>query len=113
VRDQVYDRVEARAGARLAGNRSFNNGWTFAPSLDVAVVANLAGDENGVWAQFAAAPDVPFYLPGQARDDLWGEVVGGFTLVNGATSIALRMEHNVGREEEYEDRYTARFAHRF
>ena len=34
-------------------------------------------------------------------------------LVRGDTSFALRLETSVGREEQYEDRYVARFARRF
>ena len=47
------------------------------------------------------------------RDDYWGEVIGGLSLVRGETSFALQFETSVGREELYEDRYMARYAHRF
>jgi len=113
VGDNAYELLEARVGARFAGDHTFTNGWRFVPSLDASFVANLAGDEGGVWANFAVAPDVPFFIPGQSRDEFWGEVVGGFSLVRGETSFALRMETNVGRQEQYEDRYTARFSQRF
>lgn len=113
VGDYAYEQLEARVGARISGDHTFVSGWRFVPSVDASLVANLAGDQGGVWANFAVAPEVPFYLPGQARDEFWGEVVGGFSLVRGETSFALRLETSVGREEQYEDRYTARFARRF
>lgn len=109
---QRFERSEARLGARLAGEFSLGS-WQIAPTLDASMVGNLSGDENGVWTRFAAAPDVTFYLPGAERDQYWGEVVGGLRLVRGDTSFALRMETSVGREELYEDRYTARYAVRF
>jgi hypothetical protein len=114
IDEQSYRRAEARLGARLAGEHTFSSGWTLAPSLDAVAVANLVGaDEGGLWARFAAAPDVPFYLPGAPRDDFWGEVLGGLRLVRGETSFALQFETSVGREELYEDRYMARYAQRF
>jgi uncharacterized protein YhjY with autotransporter beta-barrel domain len=113
VGDNVYDMMEARLGARLAGDFSFINGWSFTPSLDVAMVANLGGDEGGVWANFLAAPDVPFFIPGQGRDDSWGEVTGGFRLVRGDTSIGFQAETSVGRQELHADRYTARVSQKF
>ncbi len=112
VEEQLYERSEARMGLRLAGDAPMF-GWRLSPTLDASLVANLSGEEAGAWARFAAAPDVSFYLPGAVRDDYWGEVVGGLRLVRGDTSFALRMETSVGREEEYEDRYVARFARRF
>jgi hypothetical protein len=99
-------------GLRLAGDTPVF-GWRLSPTLDASLVANLSGDEGGVWARFAAAPEVSFFLPGAARDEYWGEVVGGLRLVRGDTSFALRMETSVGREEQYEDRYVARFARQF
>lgn len=113
IEEQNYERSEARLGLRFAGERSFTSGWTFAPTLDASVVANLSGDENGLWTRFAAAPDVRFYLPGAARDTYWGEVAGGLRLSRGADSFALTMETSVGREEEYEDRYMTRYTRRF
>jgi uncharacterized protein with beta-barrel porin domain len=114
IDEQSYRRTEARLGARLAGEHTFSSGWTLAPSLDAAAVANLGGaDEGGLWARFAAAPDVPFYLPGAPRDDYWGEVLGGLRLMRGETSFALQFETSVGRDELYEDRYMARYAQRF
>ncbi|HRK64353.1 MAG TPA: autotransporter domain-containing protein, partial [Terricaulis sp.] len=77
VGDNAYEMLEARLGVRMAGDFSFVNGWSFAPSFDAAMVANLGGDEGGVWANFIAAPDVPFFIPGQGRDDSWGEVNAG------------------------------------
>jgi subtilase-type serine protease len=113
VGDNVYDMMEARLGARLAGDFHFANGWSFSPSLDAAVVANLGGDEGGIWANFVAAPDVPFFIPGQGRDDSWGEVTGGFRLVRGETSIGFQAETSIGRQELHEDRYTARISQKF
>lgn len=113
IDEQTSQSAEARLGARLIGEHAFTSGWRLAPSLDIAAVANLTGDEGGMWARFAAAPDVPFHLPGAARDDYWGEVIGGLSLVRGETSFALQFETSVGREELYEDRYMARYAHRF
>ena len=113
IGDNVYELIQARIGARLAGDFSFINGWSFAPSLDAAMVANLGGDEGGVWANFIAAPDTPFFIPGQGRDDHWGEVTGGFRLVRGDTSIAFQAETSIGRQELYEDRYTARVVQKF
>lgn len=113
VGDNVYDMMEARLGLRMEGDFSFTNGWSFAPSLDVAAVANLGGDEGGVWANFIAAPDVPFFIPGQGRDDSWGEINAGFHLVRGDTSIGFQAETSVGRQELYEDRYTARIVQKF
>jgi hypothetical protein len=113
IGEQSYERAEARLGVRLAGDHVFDTGWRLLPSIDVAGVGNLAGDEKGVWARFAAAPDVPFYLPGATRDDFWGEILGGVKLVRGETSLALQVETSVGREEIHEDRYMARYAQRF
>jgi hypothetical protein len=113
IGDNAYEQLEARFGARLAGDFSFINGWSFTPSFDAAMVANLGGDEGGVWANFIAAPDVPFFIPGQGRDDYWGEVTGAFRLVRGDTSIGFQAETNVGRQELHEDRYTARFTQKF
>lgn len=107
-----FERSEARLGLRLVGDAPVFGG-RLSPTLDAALVANLSGEEGGVWAHFAAAPDVSFYLPGALRDDYWAEVVGGLRLVRGDTSFALRLETSVGREEQYEDRYVARFARRF
>ncbi|GAM99547.1 outer membrane autotransporter barrel [alpha proteobacterium U9-1i] len=111
--EQVYNRLEARFGVSLAGDFSLAAGWRFAPNIDVSAVSNLAGDEDGVWARFAAVDDIPFYLPGQARDDLWGEVTAGLALSRDQTSIALRLEQSVERQELYDDRVVARFAQRF
>jgi uncharacterized protein YhjY with autotransporter beta-barrel domain len=113
IGDNAYEQMEARFGARLAGDFGFINGWSFTPSLDAAFVANLGGDEGGVWANFVAAPDVPFFIPGQGRDDSWGEVTGGFRLARGVTSIAFQAETSIGRQELYEDRYTARISQKF
>lgn len=114
VDEQIYERSEARLGLRLAGAHMFDSGWTFVPSLDASVVGNLSGENaGGVWARFTAAPDVPFYLPGMERDDLYGEILGGVKLMRGDTSIALQFETSVEREELYEDRYMARYAQRF
>lgn len=113
VGDNAYEQLEARVGARFAGDFSFVNGWAFAPSVDMAMVANLGGDEGGVWANFVAAPDVPFFIPGQGRDDMWGEVNAGFRLVRGDTSIGFQAETSIGRQELHEDRYTARFSQKF
>lgn len=113
VGDNAYEMLEARLGVRMAGDFSFVNGWSFAPSFDAAMVANLGGDEGGVWANFIAAPDVPFFIPGQGRDDSWGEVNAGFRLVRGDTSIGFQAETSIGRQELHEDRYTARFSQKF
>ncbi|MGQ0531200.1 MAG: autotransporter domain-containing protein [Caulobacteraceae bacterium] len=110
--EQQFERAEARLGLRLAGDVA-RGGWLISPALDASVVANLAGNEGGVWTRFADAPDVSFYLPGAARDDYWGEIIGGLRMVRGETSFALQFETSVGREEEYEDRYMARYAQRF
>ncbi len=113
IGDNAYEMLEARLGARLAGDFRFLNGWSFAPSFDAAMVANLGGNEGGVWASFIAAPDVPFFIPGQQRDDFWGEVSGGFRLVRGDTSIGFQAETSIGRQELHEDRYTARVVQKF
>lgn len=113
IDERVYDHAEARLGVRLTGDFAIESGWRLAPSLDLAAVSNLSGDENGVWARFAAAPDVPFYLPGATRDDAWGEVLGGLSLSRGDTSFALQVETSVARDDLYEDRYMARYATRF
>jgi|CXWL01.1.fsa_nt_gi uncharacterized protein with beta-barrel porin domain len=111
--DQIYDRLEARAGVSLSGDFSFASGWRFAPTVDASLVANLAGDENGVWARFAAVPDAPFYLPGAVRDEMWGEVAAGFALSRADTSIGFQLQSSIDRDEMYEDRAVARFAQRF
>jgi subtilase-type serine protease len=108
-----YERTEARFGARFAGEFKFVNGWSFAPSVDAAMVANLSGDEGGMWANFVEAPDVPFFLQGPSRDDSWGEIATGFRLVRGGTSIGFQAETSVGRQELHEDRYTARISQKF
>jgi uncharacterized protein YhjY with autotransporter beta-barrel domain len=113
VADQTLDQLEARVGARVSGAFVFDSGWRLVPSLDAAAVSNLAMDGGGVWASFAVASDVPFYLPGAARDDFWGELTGGLALIRGETSFSLRMETSVAREDLHEDRYMARFAQRF
>ncbi|HRO03201.1 MAG TPA: autotransporter domain-containing protein, partial [Terricaulis sp.] len=113
VGNNEYEMLEARFGVRMAGAFNFVNGWAFTPSLDAAMVANLGGDEGGVWANFVAAPDVPFFIPGQTRDDHWGELNAGFRLVRGDTSIGFQAETSVGRQELHEDRYTARFTQKF
>ena len=113
IGDNAYEMLEARVGVRMAGDFNFINGWAFAPSFDAAMVANLGGDEGGVWANFIAAPDVPFFIPGQSRDDHWGEINAGFRLVRGDTSIGFQAETSVGRQELHEDRYTARITQKF
>jgi subtilase-type serine protease len=110
---QTYHRDEARVGLRFAGETVLDSGWRVTPTLDAAMVANLSGDDAGVWTQFVNAPDVSFHLPGAARDDYWGELIGGLRLVRGDTSFALSVETSVGREEAHEDRYMARYARRF
>jgi uncharacterized protein with beta-barrel porin domain len=113
IAEQTYGQLEARVGARLGGEFVFTSGWRLVPALDVAAVTSLAQEDGGVLASFAAAPDVSFYLPGMARDDFWGEVNGGLSLIRGDTSFSLRMETSVAREDLHEDRYMARFAQRF
>jgi hypothetical protein len=110
--EQRQLRSEGRIGLRFAGDSALA-GWRIEPSVDASLVANLSGDEAGVWTRFAAAPDVSFYLDGAQRDDYWGEVIGGLRLVRGDTSFALHFETSVGREEQYEDRYMARYTRRF
>lgn len=110
--EQSYDRAEARLGLRFAGERMLS-GWRISPTLDASFVANLSGAEDGVWARFAEAQEVSFYLPGAARDAYWGEIIGGLRMVRNETSFALSVETSVGREEQYEDRYVARYATRF
>lgn len=113
IAEQRYEQLEARLGVRLSGEYAFSSGWVLTPMFDAAAVSSLSDDGGGVWASFAAAPDVPFYLPGVARDQFWGEVTGGLSLVRGDTSIGLRMESSIDRDDLYEDRYTARFSYRF
>ncbi len=113
IDEQRYGQLEARLGVRLNGAHRFNTGWSLVPSLDAAAVSALEAEDGGMLARFALASDVPFYLPGAGRDDFWGEVTGGLSLVRGETSFSLRMETSVAREELHEDRYMARFAHRF
>jgi hypothetical protein len=113
ISERRYGQLEGRVGARLSGDFAFDSGWSLAPSLDVSAVSLLEAEGDGVMARFAAASDVPFYLPGPARDSFWGEVAGGVSLVRGETSFSLRMDTSVGREEQHEDRYMARFAQRF
>ena len=111
--EQMHERAEGRLGVRFAGESTLESGWRVTPTLDASLVANLSGDESGVWTRFAAAPDVSFYLPGAARDTYWGEIIGGLRLVRDETSFALSVESSVGRNEAYEDRYMARYATRF
>jgi len=111
--EQVYERTEARLGVSLAGDFSLTSGWRIAPNIDVSAVSNLARDGDGVWARFVAVQDVPFYLPGEARDDLWAEVTAGLALSRNETSIALRLEQSIERQELYDDRVVARFSQRF
>jgi uncharacterized protein YhjY with autotransporter beta-barrel domain len=111
--EQAYERFEARLGVSLAGDFSVGAGWRFAPNIDVSAVSNLARDGDGVWARFVAVDDVPFYLPGEARDDLWAEVTAGLSFSRDETSIALRLEQSIERQELHDDRVVARFAQRF
>jgi hypothetical protein len=60
-----------------------------------------------------AVQEVPFYLPGEARDDLWAEVTAGLALSRDETSIALRLEQSIERQELHDDRVVARFSQRF
>lgn len=113
IEGQEFERDEARLGLRFAGETVLNSGWRITPTLDASLVANLGGDDAGVWTRFVDAPDVPFYLAGAERDTYWGELMGGLRLVRGDTSFALSVETSVGREEAYEDRYMARYARRF
>ncbi len=111
--EQVYERTEARLGISLAGDFSLISGWRIAPNIDVSAVSNLARDGDGVWARFVAVEDIPFYLPGEARDDLWAEVTAGLALSRGETAIALRLEQSIERQELHDDRVVARFSQRF
>jgi outer membrane autotransporter protein len=113
IAEQNYERLEARAGVRFAGDRTFRSGWTLAPSLDLAAVANLADHDGGILASFAVAPDVSFYLPGMQHDDFWGEVVGGLSLARDNTSFSVRIETSVARDDLYDDRAMARFQYKF
>jgi subtilase-type serine protease len=110
---QTFERDEARVGLRFAGETTLNSGWRVTPTLDASLVANLTGDDNGVWTRFVNAPEVSFYLPGAVRDDYWGEMIGGLRLVRDETSFALSVETSVGREEDYSERFMARYATRF
>lgn len=110
---QTYQRDEARLGIRFVGESTLRSGWRVTPNLDAALVANLSGDDAGVWTRFVDAPDLSFYLPGAPRDDYWGEVAGGLRLMRNETSFALSVETSVGREEAYQERFMARYATRF
>lgn len=111
--DLVIDRFEARAGARLNGEFLLQSGWRLSPQMEASVVANLAGDEDGVWARFAAVPNSGFYLPGAERDNLWGELNLGLSLTRGDATFLVNVELSVAREELYEDRLVARYSQKF
>lgn len=112
--DEVdIQQLETRIGAQLTGQRRLSGGWRFAPQLAADFVSLLSGADNGMNVRFAAAPDASFLLPLAGGDSAWGEVRGGFRLVNGPLSFGAGLETTVGRSSFRDDRAVADVSFRF
>ncbi|WP_171982537.1 autotransporter domain-containing protein [Sphingomonas sp. LM7] len=94
---------DGRAGVQFAGQAKMGS-WTFVPQLTADYVRTLAGDRGSMLVRFAAAPDAAMLLPLMNGDAAYGEVRGGFRLVNGPVEFGAGVESRLGRALYRDDR---------
>ena len=97
--------AEARLGLAFDADTVVRGEWRITPTIELAAVRNLAGEQSGVWTRFADAPDFRFLIPGEAQDDLWGEVTGGLRVTRGDLSLGFNVDSSVGRSDAHENRF--------
>jgi uncharacterized protein with beta-barrel porin domain len=110
--DLRLQRLETRAGARLAGHVQLGR-WALRPQIQADVVHTLSGAQDALSVSFADVPDFAFALPFANGDTSWGEVRGGFTLDNGRFGFGAGVETAIGRSGFRDDRAVADFTVRF
>lgn len=113
IDDMRLNRIESRLGVRMSGTIGNKRGWQFTPELRADWVNALASGRNSFDVRFAAAPDVAIALPLMGRDTSWGEVKGGFRLVNGPIAFGAGIERNIARSDLTDERAVVDFAFRF
>ncbi|WP_158298916.1 autotransporter domain-containing protein [Sphingomonas psychrotolerans] len=94
---------DGRAGVQFAGSAKMGS-WTFVPQMTADYVRTLAGDRGSMLVRFAAAPDAAMLLPLMNGDVAYGEVRGGFRLVNGPVEFGAGLESRIGRALYRDDR---------
>lgn len=107
------ERIEARLGARFAGQAAIGGGWSFVPQIQADYVRGLSASDAGLNVRFAGAPDLAFVLPFANGDRNWSEVRGGLTLTNGRLSFGAGLETSVGRAGFEDNRAVADVSFRF
>jgi subtilase-type serine protease len=105
--------AESRFGATLSGESRLSGGWRFVPQLRGDVVRLLSGADDGMMVRFANAPDYAFALPISGGDATWGEVRGGWRLINGPLEIGAALEANIGRASFRDERAVGDITFRF
>jgi outer membrane autotransporter protein len=106
-------RLEGRAGVKLAGATSIAPGWSIVPQLQADFVHLLSGADTGMNVRFASAPDLAFALPLAGGSTSWAEAKGGVKLVNGPMEIGAGMQTSLGRTSLRDDRAVLDFSLRF
>ncbi len=104
VDDLRTDRLEARLGAKLAGQERLGGGWSLVPEVKADYVSLMSGSDQMLTVRFGAADSVPIVLPYAHGDSSWGELQGAVKLHNGAFSFGAGFETSVGRDELRDDR---------
>jgi subtilase-type serine protease len=113
VNDLDLERIEARVGARLAGEISPAKGWKLVPQFQADYVHGLSNPNSALTVRFAAAPDAAIVLPFANGDRGWGEIRGGMKLVGERVSFGAGVESFIGRSGFDDNRAMLDFAVRF
>ena len=113
IDDLKTEQLQARFGAKLAGEQGVAGKWAIVPQVQADYVRVVGGSNDGMTVRFAGASDVPIALPFAGGDTSWGEVRGGVKLTNGTVQFGASFETAIGREDFRDDRAMADLTVRF
>ncbi|GMN12746.1 autotransporter domain-containing protein [Altererythrobacter sp. MTPC7] len=113
IDDLKTEQLQARFGAKLAGQQGVAGKWAIVPQVQADYVRVVGGSNDGMTVRFAGASDVPIALPFAGGDTSWGEVRGGVKLTNGTVQFGASFETAIGREDFRDDRAMADLTVRF
>ncbi len=105
--DLSQTKLEARLGAKLAGNTPIGGGWSFVPQIQADFVHLLSGANNGLAVRFANAADYRFFLPLTAGGSSYGEVRGGFRVAKGNLEFGAGVAATIGNAAVRDNRALA------
>lgn len=111
--DLELQRVEARVGARFAGEVSPAQGWKLVPQIQADYVHGFSNPNSALTVRFAAAPDAAIVLPFANGDRGWAEIRGGLKLANERMSFGAGVESFIGRSGFDDNRAMLDVAFRF